>query len=174
VNDMESRFVRLETALVRWRAATALVALIAVAAFLVASSRQLTAASQMPAPPAVTPAPASPAHLTLDSLKVRWLSVVDAEGNTVISMNEGAGGGILSITSAAPTAHNVTLMASSGGATVQVSSQVKPRQFGLLKIMDRKPYLQMYEEQEGGGTKHFYQAPVYSADGSIGGRAAAE
>jgi hypothetical protein len=77
------------------------------------------------------------------------------------------GGGLLSINSVKPHDHNAMIWANEFGATVQVSFQGKPRQFGFLKIMDGKPYVQLYEDH-GKTTKNFYQAPTYFANGNIG------
>ena len=70
------------------------------------------------------------------------------------------------INSATPKDHVVTITADRFGADVTVSLQRPPRQFGHLRIMDGKPYLQM--EEDGDKTfRKFWQAPLYSDDGNI-------
>ena len=164
MDDIEARLSRLERSLRHSRAAAALAVVLAVAALLVPL---LLGERAAPAVPALL-TPARFERLSVDHLSVGWLRVEDDSGNAVITMNAGAGGGILSINSAKPQDHNVMLMASPHGASVQVSHQTRPRPFAFLKIMDRKPYLQMYEETPPGSPpKNFYQAPMYMEDGSL-------
>jgi hypothetical protein len=171
-NDTAAQIKRLESSCARWRVASGLALVLAIVALIVPQLREPFKGTI--ASPASQPASGSPSfeQLAVTNLKVKWLEVIDDKGNVVISMNEGAGGGILSVASATPNDHNVMIMASPHGAAVQVSSQKKPRQFGFLKIMDRKPYLQMYEEGEAGHAENSYQVPLYSADGKLGGPAA--
>lgn len=171
-DDTAAQIKRLESSCARWRVASGLALVLAIVALILPQLRQPSKGAL--ASPASQTAGGSPSfeQLSVTNLKVKWLQVVDDKGNVVVSMNEVAGGGILSVGSATPNDHNVMIMANPHGATVQVASQKKPREFGLLQIMDRKPYLQMYEEGEAGHAENFYQVPLYSADGKLGGPAA--
>lgn len=119
-------------------------------------------------------APATPtstnqalADLEVANLRVKSLEVVDDSGNVIVSMFDGVGGGSVVVNSASPNDHNVMITANQHGSNVQVTSLRHPKQFGQLKIMDRKPYLQMYEVDKPGDAKNFYQVPLYSASGEL-------
>lgn len=170
-SDITARIQRLETSHRRWRAVALFGLVIALFGLVVPVLREpFRGAVAVPGSQRTVATP-SFEQLTVGTLKVKRLHVLDEKGNTVVSMHEGAGGGILSVDSATPKDHNVMIMASPHGATVQVASQKEPRQFGVLKIMDRKPYLQMYEEGDG-SARNFYQAPVFREDGTFGDSAA--
>ena len=169
-NDAGAHIKRLESSCARWRVVSGLALFLAAVALIVPQLREpytRGVASQQP-----TNGSPSFEQLAVTHLKVKLLQVVDDHGNVVVSMNEGAGGGILSVDSATARDHKVLIMASPHGAEVLVSSQKKPRQFGLLKIMDRKPYLQLYQEGEAGHAENFYQVPLYTDDGKLVGSAA--
>ena len=169
--NTDERIRQLEASCQRWRAVSLLAFAVALLALVTPIVRGLFGSAFTA--PISQPAAATPHfdQLTVGTLKVELLNVVDDKGNTVVSILEGAGGGALMVKSATPDDHVVTIMATPHGADVQVSSQQKPRQFASLKIMDRKPYLQLYQEGATGRAEHFYQAPLYAADGTIGGSA---
>jgi hypothetical protein len=168
-NDIDSRIARLETSCRRYRKTTSLALIAALLALAAPYVRFSGASSTASSPMSLTP---SFGRLSVENLTVKWLNVVDGEGQTVVSMNGGAGTGFIHVGSSTPNDHRAMIMAGPDRAEVTVTSQQKPRQFGQLKIMDRKPYLQMYEEGAGGHAENFYQAPVYSDDGKLGAPAA--
>ena len=160
MNELESRFARTEAAVRRWQVMTAVM--------IVVSAASLFFRPIGPRPPPPPPSVSgSFSEVSAKRMKVEWLEVVDDKGNTVVSIHEGAGGGIVRVTSTKPNDHNVLIMAGPHGADVKVSLERTPRQFGFLKIMDGRPYLQLYEEGDN-SARNFYQAPLYSANGSIG------
>ena len=99
-------------------------------------------------------------------VRAKSIQVLDEQGKTVIAMQAARGGGMLNVTSATPEDHDVLIMANPGSAHVQVSHQATPRPFGVLKIAQRKPVLQMFEEAVGEQRpREFHQFPRYDAQG---------